>query len=430
MSAYQSIIQRTVLIALFAIPVAGLVRGQDDGKQAIRQERVIAGGPKDFMEVRHVVLRGTNAEIGRALAAIAKERYQFALEETPDRFRNRVLRKYLEKNYPILHERMRGVASAFGKQVDDDRWDFTALGYLLGLPGCSVVHCPPGITVDGKSIVSRNYEYPTGTLINTRPKPGELPANARPYLIEMHPDRGYPSMALCTFDLLSGVIDGINSEGLTVAMLTDGEIAEKFGLDIPQEVSVGLDVQQVLRLLLDTCATVEEAKEALLTTKQHYSYLPNHFLIADRHGHAFVWELSHTRNREYIIENPGKPLVTTNLSLHRHLVDGKPPPADQMKDVCTRYCRLTEQLAARKEKLTTDIIKATHSVADAVEPQPKAGPPPTRTLWHALYFPEQRKIQVSFYLGEEPHMKEAGNVQIRRSDYIELTLQPRETGKK
>ena len=260
MGSYETLIRRVVLITLFAIPVVGSVRGEDHAKQAIRQERVIAGGPKDFMEVRHVVLRGTNAEIGRALAMIDRERYKLTLEESPDPFRNRVLRKYLEKNYPILYDRMRGVATAFGKQIEDDRWDFSGLGYLLGLPGCSVVHFPPGVTADGMSIVSRNYEYPTGTLINARTKPGELPANARPYLIEMHPDRGYPSMALCTFDLLSGVIDGINSEGLTVTMLTDGEIAEKHGFDIPEEVNVGLDDQQVLRLLLDTCATVERGQ--------------------------------------------------------------------------------------------------------------------------------------------------------------------------
>jgi hypothetical protein len=35
------------------------------------------------------------------------------------------------------------------------------------------------------------------------------PANARPYLIEMRPDRGDASLARCAYDLLSGVIDGI-----------------------------------------------------------------------------------------------------------------------------------------------------------------------------------------------------------------------------
>ena len=50
----------------------------------------------------------------------------------------------------------------------------------------------------------------------------------------------------------------------------------------------------MLRMLLDTCATVAQAKEALLMTKQYYYAVPVHYLIADRHGEAFVWECSQT----------------------------------------------------------------------------------------------------------------------------------------
>ncbi len=32
------------------------------------------------------------------------------------------------------------------------------------------------------------------------------------------------------------------------------------------------------RMLLDTCATVEDAQEALLMTKQYYAFLPQHYL--------------------------------------------------------------------------------------------------------------------------------------------------------
>jgi hypothetical protein len=147
-----------------------------DWKKAIRQDRVIAGGPKDFMEVRHIVLRGTNEEIGRALANIAKERYGLKPEAGSDLLRTRAQRRYFEKNYPILHDRMRGVASAFGKRLNDDEWNFSSLAYLLGPPpGCSVVYYLPGLTADGNGVVSRNYDYGTGTVLDTLPKPGELP---------------------------------------------------------------------------------------------------------------------------------------------------------------------------------------------------------------------------------------------------------------
>jgi hypothetical protein len=48
--------------------------------------------------------------------------------------------------------------------------------------------------------------------------------------------------------------------------------------------------------------------------------------------------------------------------------------------------------------------------------------PPVRTHWHALYFPERRKLQVRFYLGEKSGESRSGNSGIRRSDYLEFTL--------
>ncbi len=177
----------------------------------------------------------------------------------------------------------------------------------------------------------------------------------------------------------------------------------------------------MLRMLLDTCATVAQAKEALLMTKQYYYAVPVHYLIADRHGEAFVWECSQTRNREHIIENRGRPLISTNFSLHLHLAGDKPPSAQQAKKVCPRYCRLAEGIAAQHGKLSLDFIKNNQKAVDATDPAPK-GAPLDRTMWHALYFPEQRKVQVSFYLGDKPDPGQPGKTHIVRSDYLEFVL--------
>jgi hypothetical protein len=219
------------------------------------------------------------------------------------------------------------------------------------------------------------------------------------------------------------VLDGINSEGLTVALLADDELLSKYNMEPAGEGAVGLGVLQTLRLLLDTCATAEEAKEALLLTKQYYEVVPVHYLVADRHGKAFVWEYSHAHNREYIVENPGKPLVTTNFSLHRHLERKGPPSAKRARKVCPRYCALAERLAARSGKLTVKYIKDSHRAVDATRPSPKGSArPPVRTLWHALYFPEGRKVQVSFYLRDEADSGRPERTRIRRSGYLEFKL--------
>ena len=80
-------------------------------------------------------------------------------------------------------------------------------------------------------------------------------------------------------------------------------------------------------------------------------------------------------------------------------------------------------MAKHTGKFTSDAIKAVHQVAACTEPDsPESGRPPVRTHWHALYFPERRKLQVSFYLGEKRGPSQPGNGGIRRSDYLEFTL--------
>jgi len=54
-------------------------------KGALSRNEVIAGGPQDFMEVRHLVLKGSNREIGRALAAVGWERHHLKPATSSDR---------------------------------------------------------------------------------------------------------------------------------------------------------------------------------------------------------------------------------------------------------------------------------------------------------------------------------------------------------
>src|SRR5262249_31239845 len=147
-----------LILALGWVLSPALAFAQEEGRGALVHESVVAGGPKDFMQVRRLVLKGSNQEIGKALAAIAKEKYQLKPLSSTDHYRTGVQRRYIEKHYPILFERMRGVAAAFGRPVDDDALNFGSLWYLAGFrAGCSVVYYPPSLTATGSSVVSRNY---------------------------------------------------------------------------------------------------------------------------------------------------------------------------------------------------------------------------------------------------------------------------------
>src|SRR5262245_18214084 len=105
----------SALLALVAVFSLALSTSAAKSNKVVQEDRVIAGGPDVSAEVRHILLRGTNEQIGKALTEIAIVRYGVRLERASDPDRVCAMRKFLERNDPILLDRMRGVAGAFGK---------------------------------------------------------------------------------------------------------------------------------------------------------------------------------------------------------------------------------------------------------------------------------------------------------------------------
>ena len=126
------------------------------------------------------------------------------------------------------------------------------------------------------------------------------------------------------------------------------------------------------------------------------------------------------------MESPGQPLVMTNFTLHKQLEDGKMPSAEKARATCKRYAYLSEKLAAGK--LDDQALRGVHQSVDAQMSQ-AADPsrPPVRTLWHAFYYPEDRRVRLSYYLRDEPHPSEPRLVRPVRTEYLEFRLEPTET---
>ena len=351
------------------------------------------------MEVGHLVLRGTNREIGRSLAELAHDRHGVGPAVGGDPLVTRARRRWYRREWPAHFERMRGVADVHGVDVDDDSVELGLLAYLgAPAPACSVAWLPESRTL------SRNYDFPTGTLteiLGGEAQPGELPMTARPYVIETHPSDGGPAcLFLCAYELLGGCIDGVNSEGLVVALLADDETTDRDPTLAP---AVGLNEIQLLRFVLETCASAAEAREALLAAKQHYMFLPCHFLVADAGGDSFVWE--RTANAEHIVEGRGGVQVATNHLLHnRPSLDDLPAGAGPSATY-ERARRLTAAVAGRT--LSREELKVAHSCVHREDPAS-----PVRTLWHGLYDAVDRSLEISFHLGEG-----------RRSPYLSFWLQ-------
>lgn len=413
-------------------------------------EQTIFDGTDSFLSLKHLVLRGTNFEIGQTLAEMALEKQgQAAIPLPASRDHVRARRAYFQRSYPIHWQRMRGVAAAFGLDPEDDRCDMSTLwGNLeVEMPsmGCSVAYYPPSITAGGRGYLSRNMDFPKDISIADvmrLPLAAEerkrMPSMmSEPTIMEWYPeDGGYASLAIHAFDALTGTMDGMNSAGLVISQMTDEDAIAELGPDLESHPGlphvVGLHELQVLRFLLDTCATADEAKEALLTCKQYYGFSPLHYIVADKAGNSFIYETSTGRNVQYIIDGNGQPQVVTNFQLYKH------PNVDQMpkvklsweNDAFWRYQTLVERISKQNDLFTVDDIKANHASVNFMRLLEEMGADPSyegndaddrvRTLWHSLYDQQAGTAEFSFYLGEKELAD--GTRTEYRSDYLRFAL--------
>ena len=359
----------------------------------------ITGGPDDFLTVRHLRIDGSQREIGRRLAEAASAVHGSAASPRPvdDPAVERVRRRWFAMHHPAQSERIAGVADHFGIDPNDETVALDWLGTYDLPAGCSVGFYPGDGTKDGHGLLSRNFDFPTATFTQIVGLPalaGERPLAADPWLIELHPDDGYASIAIGIMDLMGGM-DGVNEAGLAVALLADNETPDPEPTGTPR---VGLAEQQVVRYLLDTCATVDEAKEALLLAKHYYFFTPCHFVVADRSGRSFVWEHSPRRNREAIVEpdpmSDGR-LVCTNHLLHRW-----PDPSDLPDDtgpigtaaLTYRRWRTLTTATQNSAVVDRDHIRDQFAAVRFTAPIQEA-----RTFWHAIHDVEDASTEISFY---------------------------------
>ncbi|MBK1784380.1 C45 family peptidase [Prauserella cavernicola] len=356
---------------------------------------IVAGGRHDFLTVRHLVVRGDQVAIGRALAEEAHTSAGWAPAPT-DPLRNRARWTWFERNWPQQHARLSGVAAAFGLDPDDDSLRLDGFSGLPSGSGCSAVWCPPQQAIDGRGRVGRNYDFFTLSEAELLAEFGSGPAAeggvalaSRPYVLTTVPDDGLASTVL-TMSELDGCTEGVNEAGLCVVLLFgDIEAAEPPANPVPQ---AGLDVMQVPRFLLDTCENAEQAKQALLGAKLYDQGAPCHYLVADAAGNAFVWERG-SKDSEHIVEQDHGALCVTNHPLHRYPdVAALPEDTAETFETFARARTLAKHTAA---PLSADSLREALDAASM-----PVSELPWRTLWRSVLDPVDRTLTTRFYLGD------------------------------
>jgi len=389
----------------------------------IKETIIAGGGLKDYATVRHLVLRGGQSDIGQHLATIAKDRHKIRMNPSIDPFFSRVNREYMQKQWPTHYKRMQGAAKAYGEDLQTDKFDFTELWQFSLPPGCSNIYYPDTSTTSGHAVLSRNYDLPICT---------EPYSNREPYLMEVYPDEGYPCLYNCNYDFLGTAIDGINSEGLTVALLADVETGLPIGdPDYPANCcynydgymtygsGIGLMGLQIPRFILETCKNIEEAKQALLTTMVHFDGIPLHFIVGDRHGNGFVYEGIMQGNIPRFNDCSGAPLPVTNHPLREHAI----LEHEMVQESVVRLERLRKRIASHKTPFDMNSIRANAESVAAVLPAGEGqyiGEDPSRTLWHAYYDLEERSLRINYFIRDAG---DKASPDIHRSDELFFKLE-------
>lgn len=388
---------------------------------ALVSDTKVAGGGDDFLRARHLVCRGGQRDIGRALARLAvgelgtnKKIPWSDPETTAEQLR------WLREHWPAHYERSCGVAEALDLTPDDHAIDPTCLYYYWAVPGCSNVFWPPASTLNGRAVLTRNYDFTTGTVFELmgRPSPPEAEnATAAPFIVEMHPDKGYATLSLSSYELL-GATDGINSEGLVVALMATNDLLQSPADNTATYKSgVGINEIQLVRFLLDNAASAAEARELLTRTPQYTMWVPCHYMIADSSGDAFVYSRDVSPSAPVIRPGDSKrPLCATN-HIPGHVVADVPEIENSMQRLAHLEATV-ESLMTDRGVAASDMLALAHSVA-ATAPAGEgqyASTSPSRTLWHAVYDLEARSLDIDFFLGDEP----SGGT--RRSDRTNIRL--------
>ncbi len=351
---------------------------QDIGKETMVLEPL----SDRYTTPKKLDIAGTPYEIGYTIGHIANQynrRPRLLLDA--NRELNRQIVEMYGNIYPQYLEIVRGVADACA--VDFDQVDFMRMEYdfFVGLwwdllqygrfndltdfgrygDGGSHNNCSIASYFSGdRHIVGRNFDNPSD-----RPH----------YFATTHMQGAYKMMGNVVYALYHWVVDGINEKGLSINCASNNE--EYFWNETyPQEPAVFSG--HMARIVMDTCATVDEAVQLIGSV---WVWFPNeglHWIISDASGKSVVVEFDLNRNM-VVLDKNGPYELMTNTALQKG--------ESYVTDNCWRY-------RTAKPMLEAGIADtgAMFDVMDAIRPTSSG----SRTLWTSIMDIGNRSFEVYY----------------------------------
>lgn len=388
----------------------------------------------DYSKPRHIIVAGSYEEIGFDLATIAKKDYDCELGIYDDPIYGKARKTYMETNWPEMAERAKGVRRAYGLSEDDvvydsntlscDLYDAVKRGSNADLTTCSAAMLPVEKS-DGGVFVSRNYDMMAmvvwSELFNKKAPEGAYKYAQRYIVLETRPDNGYKSIQIGGNEVLHPWVDCINEKGLYVTVFHDPDSIGSEGIPCSGMKTSGLSVIQLPTFLMDTCATVEEAKQKILQNKFTQTFLRLHLLIADASGNATVFELNEDGELCFADRKANEPIFVTNHQLSKYPDPGTYPEFDIHAEHNTyaRQLIFRDAYAGLSAPFKIDDVNAmTDAVHCSFTDTKKAESGPLeRTLSNCTCDLSKPELSVRWYLGDVKPIAGTNHMEDRMTDF-------------
>ena len=341
---------------------------------------------------KRIDIKGSHYELGYLTGLIAKGYFGDAMRkemtQKPDAAEiNRQIVTMYRSVCPSYLERVKGVAAAYDLTLDQvdlrymEHWFFTLLWWRLleyeqfekitdydqrgrsifDFSRCSLVayHSEARQT----QWIGRNFDV----------------SSDRPHFVVTAELEGtYRTVGNTCYMVYHWVEDGFNEKGLYVGVATNGHPSKYNQKESQYPDRPAIQVIHMARILLDTCASVDEALKLMRSVRIWFPVEVNHLLIADAAGQSAVVEFD--LNREMAVFNgEGTYLILTNTAYQ----EGLP----YVRDNCRRY-RLAERRLKSGLNHSEDMLATLRAI------QLKTGN--SRTLWTSITDLAKQQMDVRF----------------------------------
>lgn len=380
-----------------------------------------------YIKPRHVIVEGTHEEMAYELSKMAQRDYGVkSLWKYTNSTYGEAHKVYMERNFPLMAKMSKGVRKAFGLDENDAEYDATQVPYdwspitpemqrkqeeAMKIEFCSFFHPPVEKSDDGSVITSRNLDMFT---INLYKGLMGVPLNeddygymSRALVMEKRPtDDGYKTICVGGMEALYPYTDGMNEKGLYFTVLSDPFASGKGGSPIAGGAMNGVSASTLGPLLLETCATVKEAKQVILLNRIVFRFVTCHIVLVDATGDGCVFEID-AKTQEYMFTDrkPNGPLFCTNHPLHTYPGSSSFPEYKTTEGMNT-FLRMDKMQGIYDSKnkegksfTKEDAMEMTDSCHCSYVDTAMAGCRPSeRTIWNVTANLTKKEFYVSFYV--------------------------------